>query len=54
VQEPQRALIFTRQRIVTLREEVRLEAELVGETGQYLHAQRPVGAFEGEHHGLEA
>ena len=54
MQKPQRALIFARLRIVTLGEEVRLKAELQRETGQHLHAERPIGALEGEHRRLEA
>ena len=54
VQEPQRALIFARQRVVAISEEIRREAELPGKAGQNLHAERPVGALEGEHRRLEA
>jgi hypothetical protein len=54
VQKPQRALIFARQRVVAIAEEIRREAELEREAGEHLHAQRPVGAFEGKHRRLEA
>ena len=54
VQEPQRALIFRRQRIVAIRKEVGAEIKLQGKAGQQLHADRPVGAFEREHHHLKA
>ena len=54
VNKPQRALILARERIVTVGEEIGSKAELEREAGQHLHAERPVGAFEGEHHRLEA
>ena len=50
MQKPQRTLVFARERIVALGEKVRREAELQPEAGEHLHAERPVGALEGEHY----